>query len=231
MDQSDYLAGWTRFRAPGRLSITAVPSSTDATAEQTELLFQHLCNLYHNSCDHLVDKLKEVIATDPNQLNHAFGKKIFKAIKNCCYPYLYVERESIRAPGPALRSLPPAFQLSMAPIDHFITITNPSHLKSYIKETISELLGHGFEVEAGLSVLPIPAPFAAEFARFDIGVPKDRQSHAEKYSEFIRSYFPMPNIAEIEDSFVDGTYKRRSAATYVNREYQLFNSFFCGLLP
>lgn len=222
VDPSDYLARLTRYTAPGRLSIMATPRTRQDVDHQTQTIFDYLVALHENSCRRLQDALDRIVGRD---LTPSVGLAMFDEIRNCCYPYLYVPKPKPTEELLALDPLDDAFRLNLAPVEHFITIAAPGPTKAYLMETISSLLKHGYKVEAGLSIAPIPLHFAIEHLGAEM--PKGtNEAHSTALANFVRSYFPVPNIAEIEDSFVDGIDKRRSASSYVNLEYQLFDSPF-----
>src|SRR5262249_42019733 len=96
----------------------------------------------------------------------------------------------------------------------------PDVTKEYLRQEIYNLLAEGYQIEVGLSIMPIPVLFALEYC----GVAD--QPKPGLRTDAVQAFFPMPNVAEIEDSFVDGTYKRRNASNFINHEYQLFYSRF-----
>jgi AMP nucleosidase len=108
----------------------------------------------------------------------------------------------------------------LAPISHSITVADPKCSLSYLESQIRRLIGEGFQLQVGLSVVPIPLPFVCEH------LGKSLPKVPEALVELLQSFFPMANIADIEDSLVDATFKRRNASSFVNHEYQLFFSQF-----
>jgi nucleoside phosphorylase len=227
MDPAHFLASLTGFPNPGRFCIkTKGPSDgvrTDAQRDhQAQLIHEYLCQLYTCACDEIAGAYNSILDADEAWLSQhdEVCDFVFSRIKNCCYPYVSVPEKSIFAimAEPALSGQ--AYAIRMPTIDHAITIADPKISESYLLREISGLLAEGYTVEAGLSVVPIPVFFALE----NRGV--GDQPKPGKRTDAVQWFFPMPNLAEIEDSLVDGTYKRRNSVNFINNDYQLFYSRF-----
>src|SRR5262249_43345747 len=100
------------------------------------------------------------------------------------------------------------------------TLAEPRVLREFYIEQCRKLLFHGYRLEAGLSIVPIPVTYAIEHSATAIVAAR------KTVLEAIQSFFPVPRLHEIEDSVVDGWYQRRDESTAVNREYTLHDSIF-----
>jgi AMP nucleosidase len=223
MDATNYLASLTGHSEPGRFTIRTKPSkSREEIDQQLQIIYEYICFLDTTSCQGMYESHEWLLGCNDDffkNLEAAFDKT-FDKIKNCCYPYISVpERSSVDFLGDQ-EAYSAAYRMLLAPISHTITVADPQCFPTYLRSQILRLLEEGFEIEVGLSVVPIPLPFAAEH----IGRPL--ANLPERLAEITQSFFPMANIADIEDSLVDATFKKRNASSFVNHEYQLFFSRF-----
>src|SRR5262249_2662952 len=103
-------------------------------------------------------------------------------------------------------------------------LAEPENRKPYIVTQIRRLLLRNYPVEVGLSVIPIPLPYAVEreVIRTELGGGAD----AKLKGRILKPFFPMPRAAEIEDSIADATYRRRDQISLNNREFDLIDSVF-----
>jgi len=238
MDHTAFLARLTGYAAPGRLASQALPikSKTDKQ-RQAEVTVAYMNALYEISCAAIRDAYQFILDLDVAAQagtakwftsNDDASRQLFSRICNACYPYIFVEQASIvavntrvhwqdREDGDQSDDRDYAFDMILSPVDHYQTITEPQIHSKYLRNAIYRLLSLGYKVEVGLSVVPIPLLFALEHC----GI---RNSPQGRVAEIAQAHFPMPNLAEIEDSFADGTFKRRNASSVTNVEYQLFYS-------
>jgi AMP nucleosidase len=247
MDHTAFLARHTGRPTPGRLAVRAVPATEldieekkKERSHQATVLVDYMILLHKISCAAICDayqgirdREKAARSEGANWFasNRELSNEIFPKIKNGCYPYIFVSRESIVKVNEKMRwrqehggehrdmDASYAFDMILAPVDHYQTITEPGMQRDYLTNSINQMLLVGYEVEVGLSIVPIPLLFALERNGF-LETPQGRMA------EVAQAHFPIPNLAEIEDSFADGTYKRRNASSLANVEYQLFHSEF-----
>lgn len=223
MDSANYLASLTGYENPGRLCIVTKKVANDSERDEQALLaHEYLTLLHSHACQKLTDTYDKVVEGSEEWIEdrRQLFKDIFKDIKDCCYPYVSVPEKSIADVMSKSSLSSQAYGIRMPSIDHTLTVANPEVMRTYIQDQIKRTLTEGYTIEVGLSIVPIPILFALE----SCGV--GHQPTLQERTEIVQSYFPMPNIAEIEDSFVDGTYKRRQSNTFINHEYQLFYSKF-----
>lgn len=234
MDHTAFLARYTGLRAPGRLALVTKKVSPDLAIAQSDFIVEYITVLYDLSCKRMANRYKCVLARhDENDwfLSHDDASDFtFEPIRDCCYPYIFISEESIIStnsenqwrdqsppPFPSIDNY--AYDLVLAPVDHYQTIGSPAVTKRYLYDWILRLIQKGYIVEVGLSIVPIPSLFAFEHSGV-VTTPTGR------VADIIQAHFPMPNLAEIDDSIADGTYKRRNASSLSNIEYQLFFSQF-----
>ena len=227
-----YLASLTDTVCPGRFAVEtkAPPTENERGAwaqEQADIIVKTSIALFErgrsdleSAYDHLLKQ--EISPKTSNDDLGQLGKEIFNRVCHACYPYLYISERTIRETLAAQRRSYYADPLMLAPRDHMSTIAEPKIMQRYFFEQTLELLENGYSIEVGLSILPMPVTYAVE------GSPKARPV-SRLMIESIQSFFPVPSIADVEDSVVDGRYKRRDESTVVNREYQFFTSSFWEL--
>jgi len=228
MRPAHFLESLTDTYCPGRFAIktTTPPAEVDRQKwieDQADLVVAYCSEIYEQGQQELVGAYELLIADlkrdDALSDSDKLCAEIFDRIKNASYPYIYISAADIRGTLKAHRQRWDA--LMLAPRDHMSTIADPKVLREYYIEQCRELLLHGYPLEAGLSVVPMPVTYAIERS----AVPKITTAR-KSLLEAIQSFFPVPNLSEVEDSVVDGRYKRRDESTVVNREYPLFNSAF-----
>jgi len=223
MDATNYLASLTGYSNPGRFAIATKSVKTDEEIDQQlEIIFDYLCFLDSAACRTICDA-HEWFLNRPSDFFENLGaafEETFNKIKNCCYPYISVPERSSFDFLEGQDTYSTAYRMLLAPLAHSITVADPKSSSIYLRSQIVRLLEEGFEVEVGLSVVPIPLLFAAEHVDQPLG------KLPERLADLVQSFFPMANIADIEDSLVDATFKRRNATSFVNHEYQLFFSRF-----
>jgi nucleoside phosphorylase len=223
MDPAHYLASLTGYSHPGRFCLRTADTITDADRHRQAVLIQDYITIIHStSCNILAAAYRKILDEQDSWFRDLaiVFKETFLNIKDCCYPYVSVPERSVFEVMSRFSPASQAYSIRMPTIDHAITIADPNITRNYLQDAVFRLLSEGYTVEAGLSVVPMPILFALEHC----GIAD--QPKPGLRTDVIQSFFPMPNLAEIEDSFVDGTYKRRNAVNFINHEYQLFYSRF-----
>src|SRR5262249_7751578 len=227
-----YLESLTDTYCPGRFAIKTEPIPLDLQPtfkkqradEQAEMVVDY-CEAIHDlgrtnlarAFALLIDELKT-----SDELSDAKGlrEKIFFEIRNACYPYIHISAADIRNTLEQQQKQWIASPLVLAPRNHMTTLAEPNLLRKFYIEQCRNLLSHGYRLEAGLSIVPIPVTYAIEHSATAIVAAR------KTVLEAIQSFFPVPKLHEIEDSVVDGWYHRRDESTAVNREYTLHDSIF-----
>jgi nucleoside phosphorylase len=215
MDHSHFLAQLAGIPHPGRLTLTTpLPLDRAHIDVQATLIAEYCSLLYSHSCS-------IVRAT---YLKFLEGGKtssdVFENIRDCCYPYIAVNQPKDTTYSPrGIYDLHP-FAIRLRDGNYCSTIADPELLQKYLFSQVRRLLDNGYPVEAGLSLVPVPFPYAVDREE----IKKERVSLEN--AKLIQSQFPMPNTADVEDSVVDATYRLRNDSVNVNLEYQLFDSEF-----
>lgn len=113
---------------------------------------------------------------------------------DACYPYLGIEvghADLAIDSRPSFGTLPGAGAYGT-------TLTRPDLLGTYYREQIALLLEyHKVPVQVGVSVRPIPLPFAIEHATADVSAADVREMQA---------LFELPDLSTIDDSVANGTH-------------------------
>jgi len=231
MRPAHFLESLTDTYCPGRFAIKTKPIPPDLepvqrrqwAEDQADLVVDHCAVIHEQGWRDLVGAFELLIGElerkDALANSDKLREEIFNRIKNACYPYIYVAATDIRRILRTQRQQLDTFGLMLAPRDHMSTIAEPGVLREYYIEQCRELLLHGYPLEAGLSVVPMPVIYAVERST--------RITTAGKSMlEAIQSFFPAPNLSGVEDSVVDGRYRRLDESTVANRAYPLFSSDF-----
>lgn len=228
MRPAHFLESLTDTYCPGRFAIKTEPipqnggAKTQWAQEQADLIIQYCIEIHEQSrasLERAFKLLTEQLKED-DKLSSQSGlfRHIFDEIKNACYPYIFIMEDDVRAALELQRVSESPVML--APRDHMSTLAEPKVLRQYYTEQCRNLLNHGYRLEAGLSVVPIPVTYAVERSMI-------QQVPARKNMlQGIESYFPVPTLIEVEDSVVDGQYLRRERSVVVDHEYTLLNSIF-----
>ena len=232
MEISNFFARLTGCRAPGRISIKTIPLSTPVERwKQADVLTDYLIMIHNTSCSTMESQFNDLCALSFDDLisdEQQIFYESFKITQNLCYPYIFIEDQSIRAANRQYRRkqqrkefLPEAYAIILRPRDYFSTIAEPNILRLYIRQQLFLLLKQGLQIEAGLSVVPVPLPYAVERSHI-----QERTKGDKELAREIQPLFPMPSLAEIEDSIADANHKRRDQVSFVNREFELADSLF-----
>lgn len=229
MRPSHYLESLTDSYCPGRFAIKTKPipkleRSFRRQWEETqaETIVEYCTAIHEESRASLVRAftllLGEMKNGDELAKDKGLSGRIFAEIRNACYPYIFIAAADVRAAlDEQKRNVSP---LLLAPRDHMSTIAEPNVLRGYYFEQCRDLLAHGYALEAGLSVVPMPVAYAIERSAVE-EIATRRSIH-----ETVQALFPMPTLSEMEDSVVDGWYQRREESIVIDREYTQLSSVF-----
>lgn len=185
MDPTHYLASLAGFPTPGRFCLRTKPVKDKAQiAAQAQILHEFLSAIHTNSCRELSAAYQSVISATDQDLQSAdkIFASVFAQIKASCYPYIRVPERSIFDIMSATALHSQAFAIRMPTIDHYVTITAPNIMEDYLKSEMIRVLSDGYELEVGLSIVPIPILFALDHCGIS-DQPLGRRT------EFVQSFF------------------------------------------
>jgi nucleoside phosphorylase len=229
MRPAHYLESLTDSYCPGRFAIKTKPIPKLERSfrkqwedGQAEAIVTYCTEIHEQSRASLVRAFELLVGELKNgdELANAKGlsDRIFAEIRNACYPYIFIAAADVRAALDVQKKS--ASPVLLAPRDHMSTIAEPNVLRDFYFEQCRDLLAHGYVLEAGLSVVPMPVTYAIERSAVD------KIAARRSILEAIQSLFPVPTLSEVEDSVVDGWYQRREESILIDREYTQLNSVF-----
>jgi AMP nucleosidase len=112
------------------------------------------------------------------------------------YPYISLTTQSFARVDTRL-----SYGFVSAPGTYATTVTRPQLFGNYLTEQIAQLVrNHGLPVEVGISDVPIPVHFA-----YADGIHIEGVLDAEQI-RLIRDCFDVPDLAQMDDSIVNGTW-------------------------
>jgi len=221
MRPAHFLESLTDTYCPGRFAIKtkAIPRNLGRSSRkqwedgQADAIVRYCADIQEQSRLSLVGAFETLVRESrpgvetPKEL----GDRIFAEIRNACYPYIFIAAADVR--GALELQKRDSSPLVLAPRDHMSTIAEPEVLREYYFEQCRNLLAHGYPLEAGLSIVPMPVTYALERP----AIKKAEASGA--ILDALDTFFPVPTLSEIEDSVVDGSPQRREESILVDREY------------
>lgn len=150
-------------------------------------------------------RVSEIYEKNANRLRAALDaylkRKKVPDLGDACYPYvgITVESDDFRAASSrAYGTLPAAGVFGT-------TLTRPDLYRSYYLEQMTLLMrNHRRPLVVGVSDRPIPLPFVVEAVE---------QNGGNIDAAELQRRFPLPDLASIDDSIVNGTYPRGEGET------------------
>lgn len=227
MDHSHFLAHLTGHTFPGRYVLRSFPKSDASWTDQASALADYCIDLYSASVSGIRTAYLDLAGKDVSEINNRYcERELFPGIKDCCFPYIGIDASTINPDSPMDVDALGPFDPALRKTNYSSTIAARGFLKSYITSEIVKLLEHGYTVECGLSVVPIPFLYALDQSNHDQIRKIESLRIRKEIAKIIPYYFAISNTVDVEDGVIDGTHKRRNDSIYVNIEYSMSDAPF-----
>ena len=210
-----------RFKVKGAQK-TSLQNKKSEVFRKAGIIVDYLNALHDAAQGRIREKFAEFIPEDmPNSKKgrQELAKDIYSSIRDCTYPYLYIDQKSIQETLQWRIDDFRVYDRLLTERPYYSEIAEPNLRRQFLKKQIAFLLFNGYTIEAGASINPIPALYAIERGVF-------LQTGTKDHADFLRLTFPVPDVSQVEDSIIDGRSALNPEGLLSPDSFRRFSSYF-----